>query len=329
MPRRFDPTPTTHTLYGDRRIGTTPAQRRRFAVTIYADLVPYLVPPPAFRSKYADLPAHRNQPIPQDSKAFGSSRVVVGYASTLESARLLAADCDRCILTRARFHDPETHREIYASNVGDRAHAARLLYVTNEASRPLIFSTAGMKARAHWTPGDEAPAVSVDDRILPRVEVWGDLVAPVARTLYLLAYADAVEDGRIIGPRPGSGEDWDTYAPDGASLSAYRAACRIVHALKAYADHATDGPAILSTLRAVLADEGTIDRIGTDLAHVAAGSGGSSGFHPILDTFDAVVPSVETFGMAEDPYIVRLEEGPMGTEPVVYDRPADVRQGTK
>lgn len=327
MPR--NPTPTAHTRYGDRRIGTSPAQRRRFAVTVYADVVPYLVPPPAFRSKYADLPAHRNQPIPQDSKAFGASRVVVGYASTLESARLLAADCDRCILARARFHDPETNREIHPGNVGDRDHASRLLRVTHDADRPRIFGTAGMKARAHWTPGDVPPAVSVDDRILPRVEVWGDLVAPVARTLYLLSYADAVENGQIVGPRPGAGEDWDDYAPDGASLSAYRAACRIVHALKGYADHATDGPAILSTLRAVLADEGTTDRIGTDLAHVAAGSGGSSGFYPILDTFRPAVLYVETFDLADDPYMVRLEDGPMGSEPVVYDRPADVRQGTK
>jgi len=42
-----------------------------------------------------------------------------------------------------------------------------------------------------------------------------ELTDAVARTLWLCAYADAIEDTDtpLSGPRPGPGEDWDDYAP--------------------------------------------------------------------------------------------------------------------
>lgn len=40
-----------------------------------------------------------------------------------------------------------------------------------------------------------------------------EILEPMARTLWLCAYADAVENNEIEGPSPGYGEDWDDYAP--------------------------------------------------------------------------------------------------------------------
>lgn len=39
------------------------------------------------------------------------------------------------------------------------------------------------------------------------------IIQSMARTLYVCAYADAIEEGSIEGPRPGPGEDWFDFAP--------------------------------------------------------------------------------------------------------------------
>ncbi len=39
------------------------------------------------------------------------------------------------------------------------------------------------------------------------------LTNAVARTLWLCAYADGIDNDEISGPAPGGGEDWDDFAP--------------------------------------------------------------------------------------------------------------------
>lgn len=40
-----------------------------------------------------------------------------------------------------------------------------------------------------------------------------EIAEPMARTLWLCAYADGIENEEIEGPAPGAQEDWDDYAP--------------------------------------------------------------------------------------------------------------------
>ena len=40
-----------------------------------------------------------------------------------------------------------------------------------------------------------------------------EIAEPMARTLWLCAYADGIEEHEIEGPAPGAQEDWDDYAP--------------------------------------------------------------------------------------------------------------------
>ena len=41
---------------------------------------------------------------------------------------------------------------------------------------------------------------------------YSDITRAIARTLWLCAYADSIENGEVTGPRPGLREDWDDYA---------------------------------------------------------------------------------------------------------------------
>lgn len=41
-----------------------------------------------------------------------------------------------------------------------------------------------------------------------------EILNSMARTLYVTAYADAIDNGAIEGPAAGSGEDWMDVAPD-------------------------------------------------------------------------------------------------------------------
>ena len=43
---------------------------------------------------------------------------------------------------------------------------------------------------------------------------YSDITRAIARTLWLCAYADSIENGEITGPRPGPREDWRDYAPE-------------------------------------------------------------------------------------------------------------------
>lgn len=43
--------------------------------------------------------------------------------------------------------------------------------------------------------------------------VCSKIIDAMARTLHLLAYADAVENGTLRGRKPGPGGDWDDVAP--------------------------------------------------------------------------------------------------------------------
>jgi hypothetical protein len=75
-----------------------------------------------------------------------------------------------------------------------------------------------------YAPRDHYPELSDKD-----AEVEGEILDGMARTLFLLAYADFVEreieDGHDVDdlPRPGGGEDWDDLAPE-TPLSAREAA---------------------------------------------------------------------------------------------------------
>jgi len=316
-----------------RNIGSTPARRRRFAVAVPGQNVPYLVPPSSYLSRDRAAPFLRPCPIPQPAD-LTPYRVVVGYARTLADARDLAAVARSQILTRARFYDPARNADRPQSEVGTAEHATVLLGLAHDSWDPIILETSERTTYPRtWTPGTLPPILDVGDVLDARVSRWADLLPHVARTLYLLDYADAVDPGdretapRLSGPCAGPGSDWDHVAPAGWSLSAHRAAVRVLRALR---NHKLAGPRILADLKSQDTTRADVARMGQDIAHVAAGSGGDSGYYVGIDVADhhGAIPDVETFGLAEDDYHV-AGIGPIPGQPhdlpQIIDRPETVR----
>jgi hypothetical protein len=111
----------------------------------------------------------------------------------------------------------------------------------------------------------------------------GEILDGMARTLFLLAYADFVEreieDGNNVDdlPRPGGGEDWDDYAPE-TPLSAREAATTAAIALCGQ-----NGCALPELYRRAMiacgdarcqrAKEHTPEAFGSDLAMMVTGQG--------------------------------------------------------